>query len=254
MTWTWDLLAFAFAGAFLTGIINALAGNGSVITLSILTEVLGMPGNLANGTNRIGVLMNSIGAFTGFLGKRDVKYKTYWSFIWPVIVGSVVGTFVATQVTSDQFMLVFKVLMVVMLFVVLVNPERWLISQAGRSNVSPWLLYPILLALGFYGGFIQMGMGVFYLAILVLITKLPIIESNMVKAIAVGLFSIISVILFGLANQIHWGVGLLMGSAQFIGGWLAAHYASRFREAAKVAYGILLIAIAISILKLFNVF
>lgn len=253
MSWTWDLLAFAFAGAFLTGIINALAGNGSVITLSIMTEVLGMPGNLANGTNRIGVLMNSIGAFTGFLGKRDVKYSDYLPLIWPVVAGSAVGAYVATQVTSDQFMTVFKYLMIVMLFVVLIKPDRWLISQAEKPDVSPWVIYPILLALGFYGGFIQMGMGVFYLAILVLITKLPIIESNMVKAITVGIFSIVSVIVFATSHQIHWGVGAIMGVAQFGGGWLAANYASKFREAAKVAYGVLLFAIAISILKLFNI-
>jgi uncharacterized membrane protein YfcA len=67
--WTVEHFIIAFAGAFLAGIINALAGNGSVITLTVLTELMGLPGIVANGTNRVGVLMNSLGAMTGFAGK-----------------------------------------------------------------------------------------------------------------------------------------------------------------------------------------
>lgn len=70
MHWTPEHLLIAFGGAFLAGIINALAGNGSIITLTVLTELLGLPGNIANGTNRVGVLMNAAGAMTGFAGKE----------------------------------------------------------------------------------------------------------------------------------------------------------------------------------------
>jgi uncharacterized membrane protein YfcA len=56
----WYIYPIAVLGGFVAGIINTLAGNGSAITLSILTEVIGLPGNLANGTNRVGVLMQGI--------------------------------------------------------------------------------------------------------------------------------------------------------------------------------------------------
>lgn len=254
MHWTTEHLIIAFAGAFATGIINALAGNGSVITLTILTEVLGMPGNMANGTNRVGVFLNSLGAMAGFAGKRALKYSAYGRYITPVIVGALVGTIVATRVTNDQFMGVFRFLMIVMFIVVLVNPERWLITKAEPARLPRWMEWPVMLLLGFYGGFIQMGMGVFYLAFLVLVARLPMIESNMIKALVVGSFTLLAVLIFSFTGQIIWSVGLVMGTAQFLGGWISAHYAARIPGAAKMAYGILIIAVGLSILKLFDVF
>lgn len=254
MHWTTEHLFIAVAGAFVTGIINALAGNGSVITLTILTEVLGLPGNIANGTNRVGVFLNSIGAMVGFAGKRDLKFSAYGRYITPVILGALFGTLVATQVTNDQFMGVFRFLMILMFIVVLVNPERWLIKKAEPAPLPGWMEWPLMLILGFYGGFIQMGMGVFYLAFLVLVAKLPLIESNMIKALVVGSFTLLAVVIFSFTGQIIWTVGLVMGAAQFLGGWISAHFAARIPGASKVAYAILVIAVALSILKLFDVF
>ncbi|HZV45583.1 MAG TPA: sulfite exporter TauE/SafE family protein [Saprospiraceae bacterium] len=254
MDWTPEHLAIAFAGAFIAGIINALAGNGSVITLTILTTMIGLPGVVANGTNRVGVLLNALGAMAGFAGKRKMNYRLHVQYILPVIGGAVAGIMVATKVTSEQFMWVFKFLMVVMLFVIIANPERWLIAHAGKSAMPKWLEWPAMLILGFYGGFIQMGMGVFYLAVLVLVARLPLIESNTIKAITVGTFTLIAVIIFAFTGLIVWSIGIVMGIAQFAGGWLAAHYASKIPGASKYAYYVLLIAVSLSILKLFNVF
>ncbi len=254
MDWTFEHLVIAFSGAFIAGMINALAGNGSVITLTLLTELLGLPGNVANGTNRVGVLMNAAGAMTGFAGKREMQYKLYWQYILPVIFGAVIGTITATMVTHAQFMGVFKALMIMMLIVVLVKPERWLIAKAEKSLLPRWLVWPVMLLLGFYGGFIQMGMGVFYLAALVLVARLPMIESNMIKAISVGSFTLIAVIIFAIAGQVVWSIGIVMGIAQFLGGWLAAHYASKIPGASRFAYYVLVLAVSLSLLKLFDVF
>jgi len=254
MDWTAEHLAIAFAGAFIAGIINALAGNGSVITLTILTTMIGLPGVVANGTNRVGVLLNALGAMAGFAGKRKMNYRLHVQYILPVIGGAVAGIMVATKVTSEQFMWVFKFLMVVMLFVIIANPERWLIAHAGKSAMPKWLEWPAMLILGFYGGFIQMGMGVFYLAVLVLVARLPLIESNTIKAITVGTFTLIAVIIFAFTGLIVWSIGIVMGIAQFAGGWIAAHYASKIPGASKYAYYVLLVAVSLSILKLFNVF
>jgi uncharacterized membrane protein YfcA len=111
-----------------------------------------------------------------------------------------------------------------------------------------------MLLLGFYGGFIQMGMGIFYLAVLVLVARLPMIESNTIKAVSVGSFTLIAVLIFSLNGQVIWSIGLVMGLAQFLGGWLAAHYASKIPGAPKAAYVILVVAVALSILKLFDIF
>ncbi len=254
MVWSFEHLLIAFIGAFVAGMINALAGNGSVITLTILTELLGLPGNIANGTNRVGVLFNAAGAMTGFVGKRDMHYRQNMVFIWPVIVGAIFGIFLATIVSHAQFMQVFKVLMVLMLIVILVKPERWLIEKPGKSGLPKWFIAILMLGLGFYGGFIQMGMGVFYLALLVLIARLPMIEANTLKSLSVGVFTLLAVIIFAISGQIVWVIGLVMGVAQFFGGWISAHYASKIPGASKVAYYVLILAVLLSVLKLFQVF
>lgn len=252
--WTPENLAIAFAGAFVAGTINALAGNGSVITLTILTELIGLPGNIANGTNRIGVLFNAAGALTGFNRNRKIDYRSNSRYIIPVIFGAMAGTFVATRVTNDQFMHVFRYLMILMLIVILVKPERWMIVRPERSILPGWMEWPVFMVLGFYGGFIQMGMGVFYLAVLVLVARLPMIEANAIKAVAIAVFTLLAVIIFVLAGQVVWLIGLVMGVGQFLGGWFSAHYASKVTYASKVAYYVLVVAVLLSVLKLFNVF
>jgi uncharacterized membrane protein YfcA len=144
--------------------------------------------------------------------------------------------------------------MLLMLIVIIVNPERWLIVNPEKSLIPKWMEWPIFLILGFYGGFIQMGMGVFFLAVLVLVARLPMIESNAIKAVSVGIFTLLAVIVFAFSGQVVWSIGLVMGVAQFFGGWLSAHFASRIPWASKFAYGILVIAVVLSVLKLFNVF
>ena len=112
----------------------------------------------------------------------------------------------------------------------------------------------MLLILGFYGGFIQMGMGVFYLAVLVLVARLPMIEANAIKAVSVGIFTLLAVAIFAFSGQVVWLIGLVMGVGQFLGGWFSAHYASRVPSASKIAYSILVLAVFLSVLKLFEVF
>jgi len=122
------------------------------------------------------------------------------------------------------------------------------------SDAPPFRDLGNIVAIGFYGGFIQMGMGIFYLAALVLLSKIPIIESNAIKGFTVFLYSIIAVAIFEWSGLIDWKIGLLMGVGQFIGSWFTAKLASRYKGAEKWAYWMLVIAIALAIFRLFDVF
>ena len=93
----------AIVGAFIAGIINTLAGNGSAITLTILTEVLGLPPNLANGTNRIGIASQCLGSAYVFHKKDSLDLRRSKWIIVLTIIGAVAGVWVATQVSNEQF-------------------------------------------------------------------------------------------------------------------------------------------------------
>lgn len=249
----WYVYIIAFAGALIAGSVNTLAGNGSAITLSILTELIGLPGNLANGTNRIGVVMNAMGSTYGFHRGGKLNLDKSKLVIGVVVLGAIVGGIVAISITSAQFMGVFRFLMVAMLVVILVNPKRWLRKAQGKPLLPKPVMIFFYFLLGVYGGLIQMGMGVFFLAVLVLLDGYTIIHANAIKVTVVMLYTILMVVMFQIQGLIEWEIGLLLGVGQFIGGWYTARLASKHPAAEKWAYGLLVVIVVLSILSLFGV-
>ena len=241
------ILGGAFAGA-----INTMAGNGSAITLTILTEVIGLPPNMANGTNRVGVLTQGWAATYAFYqnGKLDIRKSGL--IIYCTIIGAVVGVLVAVWVSNDQFKEIFSYLMILMLFVILVKPKRWLRETDQQAQLNPIFSIPLFLILGFYGGFIQMGMGVFFLAALVLGAKYSLIEGNAIKSFVVAAYTILVIAIFQYKGLIDWKVGAILAIGQTAGGYLTAQYASRYKNANVWAHRLLVVVVLLAVIKLFN--
>lgn len=245
------LLVIVILGGFLAGVINTLAGNGSAITLSILTELLGLPGNVANGTNRIGVFSQCVTGAWAFHrgGKLDLRKAR--PYILLLMLGAIPGIWVALEVSHEQFRMIFGYLLMAMLGVILVKPQRWLTDGDGERKVSNFIAVPLFLAMGFYGGFIQMGVGIFFLALLVLGQGFDLIRANAIKVVVMGLFTGVAIILFAWRGYIDWRIGLILAVGQATGGYLTARYASLYPEAKLWAYRILVLVVIGSILKIF---
>ena len=250
----WLHLFIVLFGSMLAGSVNTLAGNGSAIPFSILTELLGLPANLANGTNRIGIFTQSIAGSFAFYrnGKLDI-YRSRWPILL-TIAGAVLGVLVAVNVSNEAFRNVFRFLMVVMFFIILVKPKRWLRQTDPSKQTNPWIAVPLYLGLGFYGGFIQMGMGVFFLATMVLYARYSLIDANAVKIFVVGAYTSIVILVFQYQGLIDWRIGLMMAVGQTIGGYSTAHVASRFERANVWAHRLLVVVVLIAIAKLFDLF
>jgi uncharacterized membrane protein YfcA len=246
----WQII-IAILGGFIAGIINTLAGNGSAITLTILTEVLGLPGNLANGTNRIGVFaQTSLGAYS-FIRNGKLRFSRTRLIIFTTILGAIAGVWVATQVSNEQFRTVFSYLMVVMLFVIIVRPKKWLRETDETRQLPYWISIPLFLAIGFYGGFIQMGMGIFFLAAMVLAAHFNLTESNAVKLLVVGIYTFFVILIFAWNGLIDWKIGAIMAIGQAAGGWFTAEYASRNPHANVWAHRLLVVMVTAAVVKLF---
>ncbi|MCB0669275.1 MAG: sulfite exporter TauE/SafE family protein [Saprospiraceae bacterium] len=250
----WYYYIIAILGGATAGFINTLAGNGSAITLSILTEVMGLPGNIANGTNRIGVFTQSAAGSYAFYrnGKLDLthgKQNIFWT-----IIGACLGVMVAIQVSNEAFLFVFKYLMLGMLLVMVVKPKRWLKEKSEYRQVPWYLSVPVYLALGFYGGFIQMGMGIFYLATMVLISRYSMVEGNALKSFVVALYTLIVLFIFQYKGLIRWDVGLILAIGQTLGGWYTAKFASRHPKANQIAYWLLIAIVIIVLFRMFGIF
>jgi len=241
----------AILGGFIAGFINMLAGSGSIITLSILTELLGLPGNIANATNRVGVLAQTyIGTYT-FQKHGKLNITRGLPYLWPMIVGSFGGIYLATRVSNEQFLVVFKLLMVVMLFVVLVKPQRWLAQKVESKPPNYWLAIPFFFLLGVYSGFIQMGMGVFFLAAMVLGAKFELMEANALKIFVVAILTTIALSVFAWKGLVDWKVGGLIAIGQGAGGWAGGYYGSKYASANVWAYRILVFVVIGVLVKMF---
>jgi uncharacterized membrane protein YfcA len=247
-------LSIAIIGGFLAGVINTLAGNGSAITLTILTEVLGLPPNLANGTNRVGVFTQTAASSYAFYRGGKLSFRDQWKDMLCIVLGAIVGVIIAVNVSNEQFKTFFSYMMIAMLLVLLVRPKRWLQEGDASRRPSNWLLFPLLFLLGVYGGFIQMGMGVFFLAITVLIAHYELIAANAIKSFVIALYTVIVLGIFHWKGLIDWKIGFILASGQTLGGYLTARVASGYEKANVWAHRLLVVVVIVAILRLFGVF
>lgn len=246
-------IAIAVGGGFLAGVINTLAGSGSVITLAILTELLGLPGAIANGTNRIGVALQTVSSSITFQRAKIMGLKEQARPLIIMVAGALVGIALALAVSNDGFMEAFRFMVVGIFFLLLIKPSRWIHPNPEKS---PWprpVLDVSLFVVGVYGGFIQMGMGLFFLVIAVLGCRMTLIKANIIKVLAVGIYTIPAIVFFAFDGKIHWLYGSTIGIGQLLGGLLTARFAVRFPKINTYAYYALLLAVALSLLSLFNI-
>ncbi len=246
-------ISLCIIGGLLAGIINTLAGSGSAITLGILTEVLGLPGNLANGSNRVGVTLQGLASTTVYARKGKLDMKTTLPILIPTFIGAICGVIVAIQVTDQQFMIVFRYLMLALLITILVNPKKWLISENQQKTLPLFILYPIYLSIGFYGGFIQMGMGIIFLAASVLIVKHNLSTANGIKILVVTIYSVIVLAIFHSRGLVDWYYGGTIAVGQVIGGILAARFATSFPHADLWTYRLLILIIVSVLISQFGI-
>lgn len=235
----------------LSGVINTLAGSGSLLTLPALI-LLGLPATVANGTNRVGVLLQNIVAGNTFKQNRVLDMRGALLLSIPAVLGSLVGAQIAVNLNEELMQRVIGAVMVVMLFVILLRPESWLSGK--RLNLDGGFSFTqgvILFAIGVYGGFIQAGVGIFLLAALVLSVGYDLVRANAVKIIIVLAFTISSLLIFARNAQVDWGAGLLLGAGNMLGAWWAARLAVR-RGAGWVRW-VLVATVAASALYLLGI-
>ena len=240
---SWSAL-LALPAGFLAGVINTLAGSGSLVTLPLLV-FLGLPAGVANGTNRIGVLLQSVVGAWEFRRGGATLPRNVWLPIAAAVAGSVVGAAIAVDLDQVLLERSIAVLMVVMLGVVLVRPNRWLRERPERTASRPaWLVAPLFFVIGLYGGFIQAGVGVLLLAAMVLGLGYDLVTANYVKLVVVLIYTVPAIGVFLANDQVDWMLGLLLAAGQAAGAWVAARFATT-NERANIWVRRLLIAVVV---------
>ncbi len=234
------------------GFINTNAGGGSMITLPLLM-FMGLPANVANGTNRIAILLQNVIGVSTFRQKKVLDLKTDYKLAVPAVAGSIIGALLAVEIDPLLLKKIIAGLMIVMFLLVVLKPEVWVEEQAGKTITKPTALqYLIFFFIGFYGGFIQMGVGFFILAGLVLGCGQNLVKANALKVFIVLVYMFFSLGIFIAHKQVDITAGLILAVGNMCGAWLGANFA--VKGGAKYIRYVLIAALVIVILNLFGVF
>lgn len=244
------LIAF---GGVLAGFITTLAGLGSVITLYILIEVAGLEPDVANGTNRIGILAMSLMALPTFYKGGHLNLKQGWPIILSLFVGAIIGVLLVVQLDGGSFRNIFRYLLIGMLLLILFDPRKKIQDNTNNHRVSPWLL-PVFLLLGVYAGFIQVGTSVLLVVFLAMVCKYSLVDANGIKLAAIGLYTIICIGVFAHEGMIDWKVGGVLAVGEALGAYLAARVAVGYPKANKMVRYLLIFMLCVAIIQMFELY
>ncbi len=213
---------------FLTGIIagfmNVVAGGGSMLTIPMMI-FMGLPGNVANGTNRVAILAQNISATVNFFRKKHSNLRLSCSLALCAIPGAIVGAYYGTQVSGIAFNRIVAVIMAIALISMLVDNNNYQpqTSLSGTSRRNRYIIGHILMVfVGAFGGFIQIGVGLILMPLMYKVMKLDFVAINSHKVFIVLCYTIVSLFIFASQIEIIWVVGIALALGNAIGGWLGA--------------------------------
>jgi uncharacterized membrane protein YfcA len=216
MSWL-TVIALIVSGVFV-GFINTLAGGGTAISIVVLM-MLGLPANVANGTNRIAVIFQNITSVQAFNRKKLLPWRKATLLALPTIVGSIIGAWIAIDINEAFFRKAMAVIMLIMLFFVIVKPSVWL-KERKHLTEKPVSVTEVIIffLIGIYGGFIL-------LAAIVLGSGFDLVRANAIKVWIVLLYTLAALMVFIFNKQVHWQFGLIHAIGNIIGAWIATRLA-----------------------------
>lgn len=248
----WYIILALIGTGLAAGFINTTAGGGSMLTLPLLMFI-GLPANVANGTNRIAILLQNVIGVNTFRKKKVLDLSTDYRLAIPAIAGSIIGALFAVEMNVELLKKVIAGLMVVLLIVVVLKPDVWVKERAGQTNAKPTMMQLVIFFfIGLYGGFIQMGVGFFLLAGLVLGCGHDLVRANAIKVFIVLIYTVFSLGIFIYHKQVNITAGLILAAGNMLGAWLGVHF--QMKGGAKYVRYVLILAMVIVILNLFGVF
>lgn len=242
-----NILLIIVVGIF-CGYINTLAGSGSFISLPLLM-FLGLPANVANGTNRIGILFQNLVSSRSFYKIKMLPLGFALKLAIPSVAGAILGAQIAVDIDPELMEKIIGIIMLAMLFFIFLKPKKWLKShhEETKLHVKPWY-YIVFFLIGIYGGFIQAGVGIFLLAVLVLAAEFDLVRANAIKVFINLIFTPFALIIFILNNQIDYIAGLILAVGNMIGALIATKTAVKWGS--QYLRWVLVIIIGFSAIKL----
>ncbi|NHO64405.1 sulfite exporter TauE/SafE family protein [Aestuariicella hydrocarbonica] len=224
-------IALLLVTGLIAGVINTLAGGGSNLTLPALM-VMGLPADVANATNRVGVFFQCLVGLKGFdrhgkLERTDIK-----GILIPTLAGGLVGALFASFLPVWLLKPVLLGTMVTMALLILLRPSAVMPAEeemAGKVSGNPKAWGALLLA-GFYGGFVQAGVGFVLIAALAGVLRYDLVRANALKLLCSAAFTAVALGIFIWQGQVAWVPGLVLAVGTMVGARLGVGMAMKVSQ------------------------
>ncbi len=235
-------LLLLVAVGVLSGFINTLAGGGSMLTLPVLL-LLGMPADVANATNRVGVFIQSLTGARAFRNRGWLDTEAMAPILILASLGALLGVLLASWLPVWLLKPVLLTAMISMALVMLIWPE----TIAPPPGTKPHqlkdrpLAAPGLFLSGVYGGFVQAGVGFILMAALAGGLRYDLLRTHALKTVCTGVFSGVALVIFALRDQVWWLPGLMLAIGSMAGAMGSVHFAIKVNQ--KVLQWILFVMV-----------
>ncbi|MCI0481211.1 MAG: sulfite exporter TauE/SafE family protein, partial [Candidatus Dadabacteria bacterium] len=209
---------------------------------------IGLDSSLANGTNRIGILLQSITATLTYRKAKISEIEKSVKLSLLTLPGAVLGALVSLKLSNEWFDRILGLVMIGIIVSMLI-PQKFEVITNGEKK--SWLIYPLMLGIGFYGGFIQVGVGFLIMAAFYHLLKMDLIRVNMHKVFVTMLFTVPALIIFIWTGNVDWVLGLCLAAGNALGGWWAVRFSIKGGE--RIIRYVMVLAIFIIALKLLGI-
>ncbi len=205
------------------GFANTLASSGSAISLPILLA-LGLEPELANGTNRVAVLVGAMAATLSFARARLIQWPVVTPLIGAATAGALIGVWISEALSPTRMHLAIIAAECVALALMLIRPSRWVEPAFVSPRVGPLQLALVFL-IGIWTGFIILDGGTYLLILLVLSVRFDVLSANAAKAAIMLSVAAVTLPVLAIGHHVEWGSAAVMSAGALSGGLLAARVA-----------------------------
>lgn len=207
---------------FAVGFINTLAGGGSLLSLPVLI-FLGLPPSVANGTNRVAIVIQTAIATAGFKSKgvSTFPFNVYLGI--SAFLGSIIGANIAVDIKGETFNKILSIVMIVVVLIIIFKPKIKIEDLQERlTGKYLWVGIIAFFFFGIYGGFINAGLGFIMILFLHYVNHMNLVRANVTKVVVVFIYMLSALAVFVLNDKVNWKIGLILAIGNGSGAWLAS--------------------------------
>ena len=219
----WQALLLTAVGV-VAGFMNVMAGGGSLLTVPVMV-FMGLPGPVANGTNRIAILAQNLSAITAFFRRGFADFRLSLTLAACAVPGAIAGAMVGVRLDGPWFNRALALIMIVVMLVMHFGKQGGEASSGAEPSRKQLLRgHLMMVGVGFWGGFIQIGVGFIIMPVLNRVMGLDLVRTNMHKVFIVAVYTLAALLVFASQVEILWLVGAALALGNSIGGYLGAHF------------------------------